>query len=93
MKKIRESFYNYKKRQCKTWIGALVQLLVCNNLARLLFFLAIAMISSIIMSLSGSEALILDVLFFVGMGYSVIFGLILIVFAWIINPIRNALRK
>ncbi|MFA5066980.1 MAG: hypothetical protein WC466_02910 [Candidatus Izemoplasmatales bacterium] len=93
MKKIKEMFLKYKNKKCKTWIGALIQLFVCNNLARLILFLIMAIFASAMSSAFESDSIVWFLMFWIGFGYSAVFGIIMIIFAWIINPIKYRKKK
>jgi len=90
---MKEFLENYKKKDCKTWIGSMIQILVFNNLARLGFFSLLTIIGGIGIGIFQSIATIWVVLFFSGLVYLAIFILVAIAFAWIINPIRSLKNK
>lgn len=79
----------YKQRECKTLIGKALQMLVFHNLTRLAFFTAIGLIGAIGLGVFESTAVIFQVFLLTGVFYLGIMVVILIIFAWIINPIRT----
>lgn len=77
----------YKQRDCKTWIGKAIQMLVFHNLTRLMFFISITLIGGIGLGSFNFGELFWTILLVTGLTYTVGFSLLSIIYAWIINPI------
>jgi hypothetical protein len=82
---------NYKKRICTTWSGAILHLIIFNNPARLVFFILLAIIGSIITHAFNNDALLFKILTLTGILYS--FGYTIIVTIIAIKNYFNELIK
>jgi len=89
MKTLKEIIKNYKDRKCKTIFGKIIQIIIFNNLARLGFFAILTIISGLAIDFFNVSALIWFLLFYFGIGYMFLFGVISLIFAWIINPLKK----
>ena len=83
-------FKNYQVKNCKTWIGKLIQMLVFSWIYKIIFLIILVVI--------GSIGINFDIWAFVYVYYTGLFGLLalalaFIIYAWIINPIKSLIDK
>jgi hypothetical protein len=83
----------YKSKKCKTWFGKIIQRFVFDKLTKLVFFTLLAITSIVGVYFSQESFIIWDILFLTSIAYLTIFGIILIAYAWIINPINSKKQK
>jgi hypothetical protein len=70
---------NFKNKECKTIFGKIIQKLLFHNITRILLFAIIALIG----------ALCNDIVLIIGVAGLGIHIIIMIIYAWIINPINS----
>lgn len=84
-----EFIRKYQQRKPKTIFGVIIKNIVLHNLTRFLFFSLLMMIGAVGMWTFFSEALIFPILFWIGMSYIIIILIVSMIYAWIINPIKD----
>jgi hypothetical protein len=93
MKKFLEIIKKYKERNCKTFFGTALQMLIFHHITRLIFFMILAITGALGIQYGDSSAVIWNILFYSGLIYLAIFALFVIIFVCIINPIRSLKEK
>lgn len=89
MKKLTEIIKDYKNIECKTLLGKCLQLVIFHDLSRFVFFAILTIISGLAIDFFNVTAFIWFLLFYFGIGYMSLFGIISLIFAWVINPLKK----
>ncbi len=82
----------YKNRNCKTWLGKILQRIICTTTYKLVIFL-LFIISGGIISNFTNDSNIVNIIMIIGIYGIIIIFLNMILFAWIINPITNFIKN
>lgn len=86
----------FKVKECKNVFCKALQLLLFHKLTQILFGVGLILIGIIGFNITPEDTFInnlFSIIFVVGLGILAVFVLIMIAYAWIINPIRNKKKK
>jgi len=93
MRKLQLFLKEFKEKDSKNWIIKFFQLLLFNNLFKLSLSGLIGIIGAIGINAFSTESMVFYVLFLIGFGGILLFAVVMLIYAFIINPIRNLLKK
>lgn len=80
---------DFKEKECKNIFCTITQLLIFNNLIKIIFLGVCLLTGAVGIGMVESNAIVFKILFGTGLIGLIVFGIIQLIFAFIINPFTN----